>query len=85
MRTSEVDPGSPLSYSDMSSVTGSHAGDARSSVRPGVNEEGGAMRPNFPTSGATTLFGQGAETDTSVEPGNQVIFKALYMLYPIYN
>ncbi|VDP36838.1 unnamed protein product [Schistosoma curassoni] len=38
LRTSEVEPGSPLSYSDMSSVA-TGVEDVLSSVRPGVNDE----------------------------------------------
>ncbi|VDM33922.1 unnamed protein product, partial [Hydatigera taeniaeformis] len=50
LRTSEVDPGSPLSYSDMSSFGSGRAADALSSFRPGVNE-GGTPRSHFAASG----------------------------------
>lgn len=71
LRTSEIDPGSPLSYSDMSSMPGSHAGDAVSSMRPGVNE-GGTPRSHFAASGP---IGHTVDTEigSSAEPGAQTV------------
>ncbi|KAL5106833.1 DNA replication licensing factor MCM4 [Taenia crassiceps] len=71
LRTSEIDPGSPLSYSDMSSLGSGHAGDAVSSIRPGVNE-GGTPRPHFAASGPMGPFID-TETGSSAEPGAQTV------------
>ncbi|BHF77405.1 DNA replication licensing factor, mcm4 component [Sparganum proliferum] len=73
LRTSDVEPGSPLSYSDMTSASGSHVGDVLSSVRPGVNEEG-TMRPHIPTSGPMApLTGDVGTTDASSEAVAQTV------------
>ncbi|VDL98816.1 unnamed protein product [Schistocephalus solidus] len=73
LRTSDVEPGSPLSYSDMTSASGSHVGDVLSSVRPGVNEEG-TMRPHIPTSGPMApLTGDVGTTDVSSEGTAQTV------------
>ncbi|CAH8456734.1 unnamed protein product [Dicrocoelium dendriticum] len=67
LRTSEVEPGSPLSYSDMSSVTA--GGDAFSSLRPGVNDDA-AVRALLSRSGPLipTEGGVGITTDSSSGP-----------------
>ncbi|VEL21838.1 unnamed protein product [Protopolystoma xenopodis] len=77
LRTSEVEPGSPLSYSDMSSATGTTThtrGDVLSSaIRPGVNDEAvtGALHsgPFVPATGGlmgTTDSGMSATAQTVI-------------------
>ncbi|VDP92312.1 unnamed protein product [Echinostoma caproni] len=64
LRTSEVEPGSPLSYSDMSSVTGG-VGEAMSSIRPGVNDEA-AVRAVLSQSGPLVpAAGTGGSMETT--------------------
>ncbi|CAL8096807.1 unnamed protein product [Calicophoron daubneyi] len=73
LRTSEIEPGSPLSYSDMSSVAG---GDATSSLRPGVNDEAAVRAvlsqsgPLVPAAGTTGVPGT---TDGSTRSGPQTV------------
>ncbi|KAL5969429.1 DNA replication licensing factor MCM4 [Taenia solium] len=71
LRTSEIDPGSPLSYSDMSSFGSGHAGDAVGSMRPGVNE-GGTPRSHFAASGPMGPIVD-TETGSSAEPGAHTV------------
>ncbi|KAA0197855.1 DNA replication licensing factor MCM4 [Fasciolopsis buskii] len=64
LRTSEVEPGSPLSYSDMSSATGG-VGEVTSSIRPGVNDEA-AVRAVLSQSGPLVpAAGTGGVTETT--------------------
>ncbi|GAA35808.2 minichromosome maintenance protein 4 [Clonorchis sinensis] len=71
LRTSEVEPGSPLSYSDMSSVA--TGGDGLSSVRPGVNDEA-AMRAVLSQSGPLVATeGLVGTTETSSLSGPQTV------------
>lgn len=58
LRSSEIAPGTPLSYTDMSSATGSNIGEHPSSIRLGVNE-------------ASTLRSV-TEMGSSADPGAQV-------------
>lgn len=58
----------------MSSLGSGHAGDAVSSMRPGVNE-GGTPRSHFAASGP---MGPAVDTETgsSADPGAQVSFRS---------
>ncbi|XP_018653176.1 putative dna replication licensing factor MCM4 [Schistosoma mansoni] len=70
LRTSEVEPGSPLSYSDMSSVA-TGVEDVLSSVRPGVNDEV-AVRAVLSQSGPLVpATGVPGTTDGSTASGPQ--------------
>ncbi|KAF6777174.1 hypothetical protein AHF37_03518 [Paragonimus kellicotti] len=73
LRTSEVEPGSPLSYSDMSSYTGA-GGDGLSSIRPGVNDEA-AVRAVLSQSGPLVPADGGiaGTTDGSSRSGPQTV------------
>ncbi|VDO02220.1 unnamed protein product [Rodentolepis nana] len=59
LRTSELGPETPLSYTDMSSTAGSNIGEQQSSIRPGVNE-------------ASTMRNL-TETGSSADPGAQTV------------
>ncbi|VDL63766.1 unnamed protein product [Hymenolepis diminuta] len=59
LRTSELGPGTPLSYTDMSSAAGSNVGEQTSSIRPGVNE--------------TSTLRNVTETGSSADPGAQTV------------
>ncbi|CAH8864825.1 unnamed protein product [Trichobilharzia szidati] len=74
LRTSEVEPGSPLSYSDMSSVATVVGEDVLSSVRPGVNDEL-AVRAVLSQSGRLIPATTGAlgTTDASTASGPQTV------------
>ncbi|CAH8585681.1 unnamed protein product [Heterobilharzia americana] len=74
LRTSEVEPGSPLSYSDMSSVATGVGEDILSSVRPGVNDElavRAVLSQTGPLIPATT--GAAGTTDASTASGPQTV------------
>ncbi|KAM7533901.1 hypothetical protein Aperf_G00000113193 [Anoplocephala perfoliata] len=59
LRSSEIAPGTPLSYTDMSSAAGSNVGEYPSSIRPGVSE-------------ASTLRSV-TEVGSSADPGAQTV------------
>ncbi|KAH8873524.1 DNA replication licensing factor mcm4-A [Schistosoma japonicum] len=73
LRTSEVEPGSALSYSDMSSVATGVGEDILSSVRPGVNDEL-AVRAVLSQSGPLVpATGVPGTTDGSTGSGPQTV------------
>ncbi|TNN14673.1 DNA replication licensing factor mcm4-A [Schistosoma japonicum] len=73
LRTSEVEPGSALSYSDMSSVATGVGEDIFSSVRPGVNDEL-AVRAVLSQSGPLVpATGVPGTTDGSTGSGPQTV------------
>ncbi|KAK4468517.1 hypothetical protein MN116_007716 [Schistosoma mekongi] len=73
LRTSEVEPGSALSYSDMSSVATGVGEDILSSVRPGVNDEL-AVRAVLSQSGPLVpATGVPGTTDGSTASGPQTV------------
>lgn len=79
LRTSEVEPGSPLSYSDMSSVA-TGVEDVLSSVRPGVNDEL-AVRAVLSQSGPLVpATGVPGTTDGSTASGPQARDTFVYFL-----